>query len=55
MGGGASKQKNSSPKDNNITVKRAITSVLAGFAWDEKNIFNTKGKEYLNFLSQGMK
>ena len=39
------------PSDQN-PIKRMIVSILAGYAWDEKNPFVTQGRRYLDMVAQ---
>jgi len=38
------------PADDN-EIKQMIVSILAGYAWDEKNSFVTKGRKYLEMVA----
>jgi flavin-dependent dehydrogenase len=40
----------SSPPDDN-EIKQMIVSILAGYAWDEKNSFVTQGRKYLEMVA----
>ena len=39
------------PSDTN-PIKQMIVSILAGYAWDEKNPFVTQGRRYLDMVAQ---
>ncbi|PHQ67712.1 MAG: FAD-dependent oxidoreductase [Sneathiella sp.] len=39
------------PPAHDNTVKKMIVSILAGYAWDEKNPFVTQGKRYLDLVA----